>query len=45
LPSHKIISRGVDIFIPETVFFREGEVTGLFMNKDMNDNRIKKVRK
>lgn len=36
LPSHKIISRGIDIFIPETVFYRDGEVTGLFMNKDMN---------
>jgi hypothetical protein len=36
LPTHKIINRGIDLFIPEIVFYREGEIAGLFMNKDID---------
>jgi len=52
LPHHKIINRGIDIFIPETIFYRDGEPQAIYMNKEIEvkivlnkDCRIKKVKK
>ena len=36
LPHHKIVKRGVDIYIPEICFFKDGESKGLFMNRELD---------
>ena len=36
LPSHKIIYRGIDIYVPETVFFKDGEAMAIYMNKEIH---------
>jgi hypothetical protein len=33
VPHNKIIKRGIDIFIPEICFFKDGESKGMFLNK------------
>ncbi len=40
LPHHKIVKRGVDIYIPEICFFKDGESKGLFMNRELDVNLL-----
>lgn len=43
LPNHKIVKRGIDIFIPEVCFFKDGQVKGLFLNKELHDVSLRKI--
>lgn len=45
LPSNKIVLRGVEFFIPEICFYKDGEPTSLFINRDFHDYTLKEVPK
>ena len=45
LPHHKLITRGLDVFIPEIVLFKDGEASEIFCNKELEDSTIKKINK
>lgn len=45
LPTNKIVTRGVDFFISEICFYRDGEAIGLFLNRDFNDYTLKEIPK
>jgi len=34
-PSNKIVSQGIDLFIPEICFFQDGEPHSFYFNKDI----------
>lgn len=43
LPHNKIINRGLNIFIPEIVFYKDGEATNLFCCREVDDPAIKRA--
>lgn len=45
LPNNKIVHRGVDFFISEICFYRDGEATALFLNRDFTDHTLKEIPK
>lgn len=45
LPSNKIVLRGVDFFISEICFYKDGEAASLFLNRDFSDNTLKEIQK
>lgn len=38
IPTHKIATSGLKIYITETLFFKDGEAMELFLNKDYEVN-------
>jgi hypothetical protein len=45
LPNNKIVLRGVEFYIPEICFYRDGEAHCLFLNRDLNDYILKEIPK
>ena len=43
VPHNKIVTRGLNIFIPELVFYKDGEATNLFCCKEVDDPVIKRA--
>lgn len=44
-PANKIVSRGVELYIPEICFYKDGEPSCMFLNKDYNDYVLKEIPK
>lgn len=45
LPTNKIILKGIDVFISEILFYQEGDIAGLFCNKEIDEPVMKRVPK
>ena len=45
LPANKIVTRGVEFYIPEICFYKEGEAYCLFFTRDIDDSALREVGK
>jgi hypothetical protein len=45
VPHNKIVSRGLDLFIPDIIFYKDGEPKNLYCGKEIDDPTIKRVHK
>ena len=45
IPSNKIVLKGLNIYVSEICFYENGELSSLYMNKDIQDPTLKEIPK
>lgn len=45
IPHHKIANSGLNVYLTETLFFKDGEANEIFLVKELEDPTIKRIPK
>lgn len=45
IPNNKIVLKGLNIYVSEICFYENGELSSLYMNKDIQDPTLKEIPK